>query len=780
MTNGTLNGKPDAGNQHVRFDEGEVASCPPAAGRPEDKPRRGSLLYKKQIALVATFTVLSVGFASFGPLENPEDQFRFMWDCGDWALPDLPKRGFNTVENCSPVPWNIPENKPTERTQECLVSFLKRLDICQKHGLGAIQRFRYAWDKKSMEKWPRVRKDGSKDFKHVDASEPAFIVGAREAVAAQARAAANHPALVGALVESEMRGFVEPSFTPRMTAAYRAHSGCSVPEGTNGRNPVRWQDRPDFPKDRVVPDNEPLLDFYRWQWREGDGLANYLDVVSDAFRKNMAHPVFTMFDPSLRNLPQWGCVRGGVDFLNHWEYPYPEPFRVVYDIDQLRAAARGCPGQGVFIMIQCIFKRSQVAPIGEHPANEPAWASEFPETGYCTMPPDLVQEALWHAFSRQVDGIGLWGWNGLYFDKFSYEYEHHKGCVRTNPQTIETVSRVLNEVAVPLGPLFRAVPERTPEVAVLESCASIVLGGNIDYGIHERYWYAMIPAAAANVPVYVLYDDEVKVRGVPETVKVLILPKCDVLTRTSYEAVRKFQRRGGRLVADKDLLPALTADAIFVAAAEEARNMKGDFDDGIVRAAEDADVRNRAVKSAAAKLKSAVGLKLYGDSDDADILVHVRSYKSADYVFAVNDKRTAGSYVGPWRRVLEKGLPNAGSVVVARSAGAVYDLVRHAAVPFSVQGGQTKIPVEYQTNDGKVFLVTPKPLGELSVKMNGSCLTVVSADCDVLIPIAVTGVGAKPFYAVVRDGVWTRTFEDVKGQVAVRNLADGRLVTVSR
>src|SRR5574344_1290263 len=36
MTNATLRGKPDAGNPHVRFDEGEVASA---------KPRRGSLLY---------------------------------------------------------------------------------------------------------------------------------------------------------------------------------------------------------------------------------------------------------------------------------------------------------------------------------------------------------------------------------------------------------------------------------------------------------------------------------------------------------------------------------------------------------------------------------------------------------------------------------------------------------------------------------------------------------------------------------------------------------------
>lgn len=38
MTNAILRGKPDAGNPHVRFDEGEVASA---------KPRRGSLLYTK-------------------------------------------------------------------------------------------------------------------------------------------------------------------------------------------------------------------------------------------------------------------------------------------------------------------------------------------------------------------------------------------------------------------------------------------------------------------------------------------------------------------------------------------------------------------------------------------------------------------------------------------------------------------------------------------------------------------------------------------------------------
>ena len=47
MTNAALRGKPDAGNPHVRFDEGEVA---PAA-----TPRRGSLLYKKYVCKVCGY-----------------------------------------------------------------------------------------------------------------------------------------------------------------------------------------------------------------------------------------------------------------------------------------------------------------------------------------------------------------------------------------------------------------------------------------------------------------------------------------------------------------------------------------------------------------------------------------------------------------------------------------------------------------------------------------------------------------------------------------------------
>ncbi len=60
MKNAALSGKPYAGNPHVRFDEGEVAS---------GKPRRGSLLYKnekKMLSLLAGIVMTALGAAQAG------------------------------------------------------------------------------------------------------------------------------------------------------------------------------------------------------------------------------------------------------------------------------------------------------------------------------------------------------------------------------------------------------------------------------------------------------------------------------------------------------------------------------------------------------------------------------------------------------------------------------------------------------------------------------------------------------------------------------------------
>ena len=98
MTNAILRGKPDAGNPHVRFDEGEVASA---------KPRRGSLLYRGLIgwlalgsAMSASALTLEVGAgrtygtldAAFGRVQefrraNTNESVEIRMDAGEYPVP---------------------------------------------------------------------------------------------------------------------------------------------------------------------------------------------------------------------------------------------------------------------------------------------------------------------------------------------------------------------------------------------------------------------------------------------------------------------------------------------------------------------------------------------------------------------------------------------------------------------------------------------------------------------------------------------------------------------
>lgn len=719
----------------------------------------------------AIAAALLPAWADHGPLNRPDDQYRFVWGCRDSHVPAFASNGFNTVISNPYLGWKLLKGESPERMDKTIAKLRSRLDACQSLGVGFIRSFSYGYDKDSIAAYPRIDRDGSADLKNVDAANPAYRAAVRRAVAEEVKRTGSHPALIGTLVESETRGFVRPSFTPEMAEAYRAYSGRDVPDLTNGRNPVPWRKIPGFPKDGVVPDDYPLLDFYRWQWREGDGWAGYFDMVAETFAANCDHPVMSMFDPALRCLSQWGNNGRRLTHINHWTYVYPEPCRIGYHIEQLQAAARGIPGQGVLAMIQAISYRSVIAPMQEHPGGEPPWTKEVPAARYITTPPDLVQEAMWHVFARKVDGIGFHGWNALYDDGNRGSTDHY---ALSNPETARRIGRVFSEVGVPLGPLFRAVPDREPVVAVLESCAAQVLGGRITYDVHDYFAGCMFVANAANLSPYVIYEDEVKASGIPPSVKVVIVPKCDVLTRTTYERLAEFQRRGGRIVADDRLLPALKADAKYVPLQEEEKNTLGDFDDGVVRKASDAEVRDRAVWRSAKNLRDAVGLAPYADSTQPQILVRARSYGTADYVFAVNARRTLGDYVGPWRRVLEKGVPNAGEVTVARKAGAVYDLVRNCPVPFSSGDGGTRIPVSYDTNDGRVFMVVDAPLGGLSYEVDGTRLTVESPDRAAMIPIRVDVPGEKPRYAVVRDGRWSHDFGSEPKDPVVTNLADGK------
>ena len=711
-------------------------------------------------------------------LWRSDDQMRFLWATVDPILPDLVKQGFNTVITSTGVAYDLEKDAPVPNMDKFCAKRKKRLDFIQSLGLTLFEQPPYAHNPAMYARFPRVNRDGSpaKRKRNADASNLEYQAIIRRAFEAEAKTIAGHPVVYGIQTSSEVHDSSQISLTEKTAADWKAYSGMDIPEyadkGAWPRVPPTWKllvAKGQMDPSRIVPDDYPLLRFFRWVWQHGDGWRDYQRIAGEAYNGAAARRVFTQFDPLLRT-PASRSSFPDVDYLNHWEYPVPDPYSVCYTVSEEQSRVRGTE-RSIMTMIQAIAYRSTVAPKDEHPANEPAWTKEFPKTSYPTTPADILQEAIWSAFARKTDAIGFHGWCALY-DGMIINLRHDLDRYQcADPTAIKTIGRLFNEVGIPLGPLFKALPERRMEVAVLESdtaqffndtlWSSSLRGTKTDVGNL---------AVMANLNPQTLLEEEIAAGGVPAGVKVLLMPQCDVLTESGAKAVRDFQTRGGRILADERLVPSIRPDGMVKTVEAAWKEKESDHDDGVASPAKDASLRMRLVHEAAAKLKAASGIVPFADTDTPSIFTWTRSCGSADYVFAINDKRTFGPYMGAWKRICDKGVPNAGTVTVNRTAGAVYDLVRHVPVPFSVKDGKTRIKVEYTTNDGRVLMIAAAPLKPLAVRRDAGRLVVTSPDRDVMIPVKVEA--GEVFYGVVANGRY-ETSVDASKDIRVVNLATG-------
>ena len=696
-----------------------------------------------------------------GPRANPDDQIRAFWLLKPHCYTNFVKMGFNTFilqHEGLQMPAAACEARMRESRQWWM-------DRTAEDGLDYIEQIYVQQHPWFRENCVRRRADGSTaGRKVIDASDPEQ----RGKLLAAARSVletipTNPPAsFVGLQPASEVRDGTFPSGCPAFREAWRRFSGGrEIPDGCQDALGPNWHYLADIPASRIVPDDYPILSFYRWFWKEGDGWNGYLDEVMDMARRRFGRPLLTMYDPAVRTPPLRGSG-ASASHLNHWVYPYPEPYNVSYIASEEMAMARGNPGKEVMMMVQGISYRSTLAPKGEDVEDKPDWLSETPNVTYMTTPPDMMREALWTLLTRRLSGLLVYSCRSFYDCSTPEHPRTAPGYQCTHPGLPDAVGDVMNRVAVPLGPLLKAFPERPMEVAVLESFASAILAQACDYGWHARGRIvdAGTVATAANLMPHTLYEEDLAAAGVPESVKVLLLPRCEVLAESAARAIRKFQDRGGVVVGDDLLAPGIVAD----------------FDMRTFRRGTDAATDRRDVRGAAAALRRSLAPYYLpaADSDTMDILASVRSYGRTDLLFAVNDRRVAGDYVGQWGHVFEKGVPVRGTVALRRVAGAVYDLVRHCAVDFDVVDGVTRISVDLAAADGAVFLVADAPLGILTAEMCGDELCVMSPDCHGMIPVGVFAEGERPRYGVVRDGVYRCPVKPTAGTVRVMNLADGR------
>ena len=581
-----------------------------------------------------------------------------------------------------------------QRTREAL-------DTALAHDLTLAAALSPGSSLRGQDAWSRVDRDGQpvtarRDICGLFPEIPPFCYNVGASIA---QTYGDHPAWGAALLHTEVRDHARPCFHDHDYQAFREATGLEIPEEVDLSRGVLYSQLPDFPESRVIPDDHPLLVYYRWYWKQGDGWNALNTALHEGLRTTGREDVWTFHDPAVRVARVYGSG-GNVDVLSQWTYSYPDPLRIGLATDELLAMAAGAnPAQDVMKMTQIIWYRSQTAPeprAGEQPLPFQAqWEREQPDAPFITIAPLHLRQAFWTKIARPIRGIMYHGWQSL------VPVDSPSGYRYTNPQTQHELSRLIRTVVRPLGPTLLQVPGVSSDVALLQSFASEMFArrGTFGWGrgwIGDCYHVLLY----ASLQPRLVFDETILQNGL-DGIRVLVLPDCDVLTEGVVQRIQAFQEAGGLVVGDPHLCPAIVPDVVLPA----------------YQRTGDAEQDKRELQQRAAQLREALeGTYRHPvDSTNPDVVPYRRRWRDTDYVFAVNDHREFGDYVGHHRLVMENGLPSETQLRVVRDGGVVYDLVNQQRISTHQDGERLSFPVRLGPCDGGVYLVLDRPIDSLQI-----------------------------------------------------------------
>ncbi len=536
-----------------------------------------------------------------------------------------------------------------------------------------------------------------------DVTQDVFRNFTRDVCLSLAEAYGDFASVDSALIHSEVRDHSEVSFHPAEVAAAEKALGGPIPALVERKQGVSRQRVKNFPVDGILPEEDPILRFYHWFWKTGDGWNDLHSLASDALKSTGRTDIWTFFDPAVRTPSTWGSG-GQVDVLSQWTYSYPDPIKVGQATDELFAMAQGNPRQKVMTMTQVIWYRNKVAPRENLPKEEAdchaPWEREIPEAKFVTISPDHLEIALWSMLARPVKGIMYHGWNSL----TGKQPRGNSGYEFTNPETQKRLAALLKSVVKPLGPMLMEVEDAPPKVALLESFSSQIYVGGGTWGWSDS-WEADLHLALqwAGYPPAIVYEETLLAQGVPSSVEVLVMPNCPVLTRKVLQTIREFQARGGILVSDESLTPALIPDLVLP---RYNRTRK---------AREDKAALQEYSRLLQKTLSPYVAMPF--ETNDLDLVGRMRQAGECRYLFLMNDRRTFGEYLGQYGLVMEKGLPLEGEAWI-QGEGHVFDLRQNEEVKEARQEDNgVSFPVRFGPGEGGCYLVTRNSLARLHLQI---------------------------------------------------------------
>ncbi|NMA20575.1 MAG: hypothetical protein GX927_08340 [Lentisphaerae bacterium] len=539
--------------------------------------------------------------------------------------------------------------------------------------------------------WNRQGQPG----KRVNFSLPRIQQHAYNAARSMANNFAMYPVMDHVLFDSEFRDGTTMSFRPEDMAALEKATGLKqVPKEIETKGGVKYIQLKDFPANRIIAEDNPILTYYRWFWGGADGYPGFISEARRGLNQDGKNSLKLLWDPVVRCPSKWGSG-GQADLIGHWTYTYPDPLVMGLATDEVLAMHKGGPPhQQPTKMTQIIWYRN--ATTGRMPEDESKraeWERRLPDAKFITIAPDFLEIALWQKLARAIKGIYYHG-SGSLWDKGKpggYDYTH--------PDTAKRLARLTKTVVKPLGPMLLKLPERKSEVALLESFTNEMFYGGSTGGNFSNPVGRMHGALVrAHYQPEVIYDETILRDGL-EQFKVLVMPACAVLSEAVANRINDWQQKGGIIVGDHLLAPGISPDVL-------------------VKTLDDNEKANSIACAAQLRRELDEVLQPWAEADTPDAILRLRKFGGSDYLFAVNDRRDYGDYIGQYKKVMEKGLPLDSTIQLRRQKGTVYDLLQSQRVKASWKKGILSFKASFEGGQGRLYLITERPLRRIKMQVS--------------------------------------------------------------
>ncbi|WP_298868892.1 hypothetical protein [uncultured Gimesia sp.] len=464
----------------------------------------------------------------------------------------------------------------------------------------------------------------------------------------------------------------------------------------------------------VLADDDRGLRYRRYSYQHGNGINHTLKRAANTVHQQRPDVQF-LSDPyrSVALLDMFpNC-----DLISTWTYTNPDPKLMLY-IETLRAVCRPS-GQEPLHVVTLLNYPGSVVP-------------EAHDKNWIMMGPGRLRETTWINLSRAPKVIGYYAFDGYYHSDLSF-----------SPESMQALTDLSQKVFKPFGPMIRKLNVAPRNIAVLSSESSRLYNkstGLLGYPNYQPYHFYTV-MAMAHLNADVVFDETIERFGLDQY-DVLVLPKCDVLTKTVYDQILNFQKRGGIVISDQYLgaeIPnvirfdfdfthrrkvsanAIATGKIYVGTGQDDHILPGksamEKVQGVT-AKQDQLLLESYAKQLRTKLSGIVQPDIW--CDQYDVLINVLEKNGVKYLVVINDKRTYDDRTGPFKAVMEKLIPQKATIRVKRDSfppgTTPYDLLASQKLSISQKDDVIEFSVDLGKTGGTIIALAPQNIQGIAVE----------------------------------------------------------------